>query len=79
MKTPELKSLLTKFFYKNEHLYFQILIQSEDNIDIYEEFDDYNEYRETFDRLQNNQTEKKPMTVVSERILKSNTHFSKVA
>ena len=79
MKTTAFIGLLTKFFYKNEHLYFQILIQSQDNIDIYGEFDDYNEYRETFDRLQKNQSEKSILKIVSERTFKSDSCFAKVA
>ena len=73
------KSYNTPKLYKNEHLYFQILIQSQDNIDIYGEFDDYNEYRETFDRLQKNQSEKSILKIVSERTFKSDSCFAKVA
>ena len=35
MRTNEIKSLLTKFYYNDEHLYFQILIQKENSIDVY--------------------------------------------
>ena len=79
MKKSEFTILLTKFFYKNDHLYFQILLQNEENTDIFGEFDDYNEYRETFDRLQRNQSEKISLKVVSDRTLKSETSFAKVA
>ena len=57
MKSYELKSLLTKFFYRSEHLYFQIMIQGENSIELYGEYTDYNEYKETFDILQKNLAE----------------------
>ena len=79
MKTTECKSLLTKFFYKNEHLYFQILIQGETTTNVYREFDDYSEYKETFDRLQCNLFSKSPLKLIPERLLKSETRFAKVA
>ena len=79
MKTSECKSLLTKFFYKNEHLYFQILIQGETNTNVYGEFDNYNDYKETFDRLQRNLLDRNALKIVPERLLKSETRFAKVA
>jgi hypothetical protein len=79
MKTSECKSLLTKFFYKNEHLYFQILIQSETSTNVYGEFDDYSDYKETFDRLQSNLSSISPLKLIPERFLKSETRLAKVA
>jgi hypothetical protein len=79
MKTSECKSLLTKFFYKNEHLYFQILIQGETTTNVYGEFDDYSDYKETYDRLQGNLLEISSLKIVPDRFLKSETHFAKVA
>ncbi len=79
MKTSECKSLLTKFFYKNEHLYFQILIQSEISTNVYGEFNDYSDYKETFDRLQRNILDTNALKIVPERLLIAKTHFAKVA
>jgi hypothetical protein len=79
MKTSECKSLLTKFFYKNEHLYFQILVQGETTTNVYGEFDDYSDYKETFDRLQGNLSDTRPLKIVTDGFLKSETLFAKVA
>lgn len=79
MKTSECKSLLTKFFYKNEHLYFQILIQSEIITNVYGEFDNYSEYKETFDRLQRNILDINALMIVTDRLLPTQSHFAKVA
>lgn len=79
MKTFECKSLLTKFFYKNEHLYFQILIQDETTLNTYGEFDNYNDYKETFDRLHRNISERNALKIVPERLLTTQIHFAKVA
>jgi hypothetical protein len=79
MKTSECKSLLTKFFYKNEHLYFQILIQGETTTNVYGEFDDYSDYKATFDRLQSNFSETRSLKLIPERLLKADTRLAKVA
>jgi hypothetical protein len=79
MKTSECKSLLTKFFYKNEHLYFQILIQGETTTNVYGEFDDYSDYKETFDRLQSNIFSRSPIKLIPEKLLKTGTRLAKVA
>jgi hypothetical protein len=48
----ELKLLMTNFFYKDNSLRIQILIQSESSTNIYGEFDDYVEYRNAYDIIQ---------------------------
>jgi hypothetical protein len=47
----EIRNLLTKFFYKNNHLHFQILVQKENSLEIFGEYDDYNQYKNAFDTL----------------------------
>jgi hypothetical protein len=79
MKTIETKSLLTKFFYKNEHLYFQILVQSESNTDVYGEYDDYSDYKATFDMLQRNLTGNSALKLVADNYMKADNRFAKVA
>jgi hypothetical protein len=79
MKTIETKSLLTKFFYKNEHLYFQILVQSESNTDVYGEYDDYSDYKTSFDTLQRNLTSGCGLKLVSDNYMKAENRFAKVA
>ena len=79
MKTNEMKSLLTKFFYRNEHLFFQILIQNEMSMDVYGEYDDYDEYRRIFDSLQNNFIEWTPLRIFQDKTVRSELNLAKVA
>jgi len=52
-KGEEIKNLITKFYYRNNHLCFQILlyINGEKTVP-YQEFTDYNEYKATYNKLQ---------------------------
>ncbi|MBL7815133.1 MAG: hypothetical protein JNL70_08985 [Saprospiraceae bacterium] len=52
MKTQEAQSLLTKFFYKDNHLHFQILIQAESELVLFGEYNDYGLYKNAFDLIQ---------------------------
>jgi hypothetical protein len=80
MKLFEVKNLLTKFYYKNEHLYFQILIQGENSLDVYGEYMDYTEYKSAFDSLQNNFLKVNPMKLAIDPKIKSEeVVFAKVA
>jgi hypothetical protein len=57
MVSKETRSLLTKFFYRDNYLHFQILIQSANEMQICGEFTNYDEYRKSFDVLQNRLTD----------------------
>jgi hypothetical protein len=52
MVSKETKSLLTKFFYRDNYLHFQILLQTANDMQICGEFTNYDEYRKSFDTLQ---------------------------
>jgi hypothetical protein len=71
MNLFEIKSLLTKFFYKNDHLCFQILIQGEFTLEVYGEYIDYNEYKAAFDSLQNNFINITPLKTVQQQDYKT--------
>ena len=73
------KCLLTKFYYKNDNLHFQILIQNGDEIEIHGEYLDYDEYKEVFDALQSKMNEKKPIKVATEKIRRAESFFAKMA
>jgi hypothetical protein len=81
MKTNEMKSLMTKFFYRNDNLLFQIMIQDETtkDIEIYAEYEDYDDYRRTLDGLQNNYIDWTPLRLVQDKTFKSEHAFAKVA
>jgi len=49
----QVKDLITKFFYRDNHLCFHILLDVEDGDTIFfQEFIDYAEYKKTFSDLQ---------------------------
>jgi hypothetical protein len=52
MVSKETNSLLTKFFYRENYLHFQILAQSATETQICGEFTNYDEYRQSFEALQ---------------------------
>jgi hypothetical protein len=52
MIIQETRTLLTKFFYEENHLHFQIILQSERGVRDCGDYTDYNEYRKAFDALQ---------------------------
>ncbi len=79
MRHNEVKSLLTKFLYKNEHLHFQILISNGESSDVYGEYMDYNEYKETFDMLQRSFLERDRFRSPLDKGRKSSEIYSKVA
>jgi hypothetical protein len=68
MKTSEAQILLTQFFYKENHLHFQILLQSEEGTKKCGDFTDYNDYRKAYDQLQLQLTKKLPLVNFSENL-----------
>ena len=54
MVNKETNNLLTKFFYRDNYLHFQILVQTATDTQICGEFTNYDEYRKSFDTLQSN-------------------------
>jgi hypothetical protein len=52
IKGTQIKNLITKFYYKDNHLCFQILIHCEDDKTIvYNEYTDYSEYKKEYSKL----------------------------
>ena len=52
IKGTQIKNLITKFYYKDNHLCFQILIHCEDDKTIvYNEYTDYAEYKNEYNKL----------------------------
>lgn len=50
--STKIKNLITKFFYKENHLCFQILLNCENNeTKLYKEFEDYSQYKEEYNKL----------------------------
>ncbi len=52
LKGVEVENLITKFYYKDNHLCFQILLECGLNKKIaYKEYSDYSEYKSAFNQL----------------------------
>ncbi len=50
----DIQNLVTKFYYRNNHLCFQILLQCDpENMIAYQEYSDYAEYKNAFNQLIN--------------------------
>jgi hypothetical protein len=45
------EKLLTKFFYKDNFLFFQILVEKACGTEVYAEYRDYSEYRAEYQKL----------------------------
>ncbi len=48
----ETQNLLTRFFYRDNHLCFQILIQTKSELISYGEYNDYTVYKSAFEQFQ---------------------------
>ncbi len=52
LKGADVENLITKFYYKDNHLCFQILLQCGfENMIAYQEYSDYSEYKTAFNQL----------------------------
>ena len=52
VQSSKIKNLITKFYYKENHLCFQILLACENGeTKLYKEYTDYAEYKEAYDQL----------------------------
>ncbi len=52
IKGTQIKNLITKFYYNDNHLCFQILIQCEnDKTIVYNEYTDYSVYKTEYNKL----------------------------
>ena len=65
MVSKETNNLLTKFFYRDNYLHFQILVQTANGTQICGEFTNYDEYQKSFEHLQTRLNEFKGKTFVA--------------
>ena len=79
MKTQEAQSLLTKFFYSGNHLHFQILIQTENDLVLHGEYSDYGLYKTAFDMIQFNLKNEIRVLSLAEKNTRLETAFANVA
>ena len=75
----QIKDVITKFYYRNNHLCFQILLHLEGNETvIYKEFNDYSEYKDSFNELQQIRLKNRGL-IIPNKSLKFETESVKVA
>ena len=79
MRIQEVRSLLTKFFYASNHLHFQILIQTENDLVLHGEYNDYKLYKSAFDQMYENLNIGKRRISLSEKKIKLESPLAKVA
>lgn len=79
MKTQKTQSLLTKFFYCGNHLHFQILIQTETDCVVYDEYSDYGAYKIAFDQIQQALSNETKIVKLAEKNKNLETAFANVA
>lgn len=81
METNEMKNVLTRFFYKNDDLFYQILVldTTSMNLGVYAEFEEFDDYRNALENLQCNQADWTPLRLVQDKTFKPEHAFAKVA
>ena len=79
MNTNKNQNLLTKFFYIGNNLHFQILVLTEIDWVIYDEYDDYNEYKKAFDDIQQALNVETKVVKMTEKNTNLETSFANVA
>jgi hypothetical protein len=73
--SSKIKNLITKFFYKENHLCFQILLNCENNeTRLFKEYTDYAKYKEEYNRLLDAKTANDYILIGEEGV--SETHLS---
>lgn len=79
LKGGEVKDLITKFFYRDSYLCFQIMLQLEgDETVVYKEYIDYSEYKKAFAELQQIRTKNQAL-IIPNKSLKFEAEGMKVA
>ena len=79
MNTNKTQNLLTKFFYLGNNLHFQILVLTEIDWVIYDEYDNYREYLKAFNEIQNALVVETKVVKMTEKNKNLETAFANVA
>ncbi len=79
LKGEQVKDLITKFFYRDSYLCFQIMLHLDSNETVvYKEYLDYTEYKKAFKELQQIRT-KNQVFIIPNKSLKLEVEGVKVA
>jgi hypothetical protein len=79
MQSNEGQGLLTKFYYQDNYLHYQILIQTETGMQVFGEYSDFSEYQTAFISLQRRLIDKTITMVFPEKAHSPETILAKVA
>ena len=72
----DVKNLITKFYYKNNHLCFQILLQlALDKMIPYCEYKDYATYKDAFNRLLKAKSNNMAIDMPTQEVRETNVSF----
>ena len=76
IKGTQIKNLITKFYYKDNHLCFQILLHCEnDKTIVYNEYTDYAEYKKEYNKLLETKSEDAFVDLPNDGVQSSNMSF----
>lgn len=79
MQHQRINNLITKYFYRNNHLCFQILLKMENNETVaYKEYADYAAYKHDFSRFKEIITQRMPFNFRG-KLEKSSSEKTKMA
>ena len=72
-----IEQLITKFFYRNNQLFFQILLNCDNNFTVtYGEYTDYTTYKQDYNQLLGLKTAGKPVSLSENRVKTTHSIFS---
>jgi hypothetical protein len=74
--SAKIKNLITKFYYKENHLCFQVLLNCENNeTKLYKEYNDYAQYKEEYNRLLGAKTANEYILIGGEEVKETQLSF----
>jgi hypothetical protein len=74
--SAKIKNLITKFYYKENHLCFHILLNCENNeTKLYKEYNDYAQYKEEYNRLLDAKTANEYILIGGEEVKETQLSF----
>ena len=75
-KARMVEQLITKFFYRNNQLFFQILLNGKDNFTItYGEYTDYTTYKKVYNQLLCCKATNTPVNISENKVEFLNSHL----
>lgn len=77
LQSVQIQNLVTKFYYKDNHLCFQILLSTDTNQSLaYKEYTDYSEYKKDYNQLLQIKTAKRPFSMPKKNVETTDITFA---